>query len=133
MPKNATAAFERLLALSPKATLPSDTSPKSRESRFAAAQDYFKSHEPLKVKAETQSKPPSVTLVVQKRSAVDDREDARVGRGRRKRDTTLDGVGAIELPHGKRLDLRVAALDENGNRVVEVGSADVPLVIVRSG
>jgi hypothetical protein len=39
----------------------------------------------------------------------------------------------IDLPKGKRLDLRVQALDESGNRVAVVGTADVPLVIVGPG
>jgi hypothetical protein len=35
----------------------------------------------------------------------------------------------VELPKGKRLDLRVQALDEHGNRVAELGTTDVPIVI----
>jgi hypothetical protein len=131
--KAATDAFTHLLALSPKATLPAGTSPKIAKP-FAAAGKYFASHDPLKVKTETASDPPSVTLVVvadplamvtkvRVWAAVDG-----------KKEKTLEGEGkdkiTVELPHGKRLDLRVAALDEHGNRLVELGSADVPIVVV---
>jgi hypothetical protein len=127
--KAATEAFTRLLALSPKAGLPPGTSPKITKP-FAAAQKYFADHEPLKVKTETSSQPPSVTLV-----AVSDplhmvaktRVWVRVDAHREK---TLDGTGAIDLPKGKRLDLRAAALDEHGNRLVELGSDDVPIVVI---
>ena len=51
-----------------------------------------------------------------------------------KPEQVLDGAGttriAIELPRGRRLDVRIAALDARGNRVVELGSKDVPIVIL---
>jgi hypothetical protein len=125
----ATDAFERLLALSPKATLPQGTSPKITKP-FASAVAYFKTHEPLKAKAETS--PASVTLVVASDPL------AMIAKVRvwasvdGKRETSIDGAGgnAIALPHGKRVDLRVAGLDDHGNRVVELGTSDAPLVVV---
>jgi hypothetical protein len=51
-----------------------------------------------------------------------------------KPEQTLERPGSerttIQLPAGQRLDVRVAALDAKGNRLVELGSADVPIVIV---
>ena len=61
--KAATDAFTRLLALSPKATLPAGTSPKLKRP-FEAAGQYFKTHAPLEVKIETAATPPTITLVV---------------------------------------------------------------------
>jgi hypothetical protein len=39
----------------------------------------------------------------------------------------------IELPLGRRLDVRVAAVDEHGNRLAELGSREVPIVILGKG
>ena len=126
---DATASFAKWLAIDPKGTLPPGTSPKIMKP-FEAAQ---KKSEPLKVKTETEASPPSVTLVIQTdplhlvhRARVFVRADG-------KPEAKLEGAGGdqikIALPPGKRLDLRVQALDEHGNRVVELGSADVPIVI----
>ena len=126
---DATASFAKWLAIDPKGTLPPGTSPKIMKP-FEAAQ---KKSEPLKVKTETEASPPSVTLVIQTdplhlvhRARVFVRADG-------KPEAKLEGTGGdqikIALPAGKRLDLRVQALDEHGNRVVELGSADVPIVI----
>lgn len=134
--KAATAAFQKCLALAPKSTLPPGTSPKISRP-FAEAQAFFKTHEPLKIKAETVSSPPSVTLTV----ASDPldmiaraRVVATVDKGAPK---TIEKPAASELsialPPGARIDLRVIALDEKGNRLAEVGSVDVPLVIVGGG
>ncbi|MGE0401527.1 MAG: hypothetical protein AB7T06_32800, partial [Kofleriaceae bacterium] len=87
---------------------------------------------PLKVKVETQSTPPAITLVVQSdpMKMVARARVALVVDG--KPEQMLDGVGTIKLPAGSRLDLRVAVLDAQGNRLVEIGSTDVPIVIVSS-
>jgi len=131
--KAASDAFTRLLALSPKATLPAGTSPKIAKP-FAVAGKYFASHDPLKVKTETAADPPSVTLVV-----VSDPlamvAKARVwasveGHKEKKLDATGKDKITVELPPGKRYELRVAALDEHGNRLVELGSGDEPITIV---
>ena len=129
----ATTAFGKWLALDPKAALPQGTSPKITRP-FTAAENQAKSRVPIKVKTETTADPPSVTLVI-----VSDpfmmiakaRVYVRVDGGK---EQTLEGTGhkkiAIDLPKGKRLDLRVQALDESGNRVAELGTTDVPIVIV---
>jgi hypothetical protein len=131
--KAATAAFQKCLALTPKATLPVGTSPKIARP-FAEAQAYFKTHEPLRIKADTVSSPPAVTITV-----VSDPLDM-VARARviatvdKQAAKTLEKPAAAELtialPAGARIDLRVVALDDKGNRLAEVGSADVPIVIV---
>lgn len=134
--KAATAAFQKCLALAPKSTLPLGTSPKISRP-FAEAQKFWKSQEPIKIKAETSSAPPSVTITV-----VSDplsmiaraRVIAAVDKGAPK---TIEKPAAsevsISLPPGARIDLRVVAIDEKGNRLAEVGSVDVPLVIVGRG
>lgn len=131
--KAATDAFERCLVLAPKATLPPGTSPKIARP-FAEAQAFLKAHEPLKIKAETAATPPAVTITI-----VSD-PLAMVARARVI--ATVDGKPAqtierpageevsVGLPAGARIDLRVAVLDDKGNRLAEVGSIDVPLVIV---
>ena len=53
----ATQAFERCLALAPKATLPPGTSPKIMKP-FEAAQAFYKSHQRVEVKTETATEPP---------------------------------------------------------------------------
>jgi hypothetical protein len=125
----ATASFARWLAIDPKGTLPPGTSPKITRPFDAAA----KKTDALKVKVETEAAPPSVTLVIQSdplhlvtRARVFVRADGAA-------ETKVEGSGGerikLVLPAGKRLDLRVQALDEHGNRVLELGSAEVPIVI----
>lgn len=128
----AVAAFERLLALDPQATLSSGTSPKITRP-FAEATAYFKAHKPLQVTTETASAPPSVTVVV-----VSDALNMVAGSraivaadGKREETRTAPGAARmkLELPAGKRLELRMAVLDEHGNRLIELGSASAPIVI----
>lgn len=135
--KEAAENFRKWLSIDPKATLPAGTSPKITRP-FDAAAAKVKAHGPLKVKVETTALPPSVTLVV-----VNDPE-ALVAKARvfvsadGKHETKVEGddreKGGIKiaLPQGDRLDLRVQALDEHGNRVVELGSTDVPIVITHA-
>jgi len=135
--KDATDNFRKWLSIDPKGTLPAGTSPKiTRPFDTAAAR--VKSRGPLKLKVDTKALPPSVTLVV-----VNDPEalvaKARVFvRADGKAETQVEGddrdKGGIKvvLPQGDRLDLRVQALDEHGNRVLELGSTDVPIVITRA-
>ena len=122
-------AFARWLAIDPKGALPPGMSPKITKPFTAAAA----STAPIKVKTETSADPPSVTLVV-----VSDKQKLIAGarvyvRADGGTEHELDGNGtkdiAIALPHGHRLDLRVQAVDKHGNRVVELGSSDVPIVI----
>jgi hypothetical protein len=132
----ATDAFQRALALSPKVTLPPGTSPKITRP-FAAAQDLAKEGGPLEIKSETASAPPSVTVVVvsdplsmiarvRVTAVVDGRPEQTFDRPASERTT-------IELPAGARLDVRVAVVDEHGNRLAELGSREVPIVILGRG
>jgi hypothetical protein len=133
--KVATDAFQRCLALSPKADLPPGTSPKITRP-FTAAQDFFKKNEPLGIKQEAKQDPPSIAVLVTSdplsmiaRLQVSVKVD---GATEKVLDNKFAGQEQIDfaLPAGARLDLRVAALDEKGNRLAELGSADVPIVIV---
>jgi hypothetical protein len=132
----AQAAFAKWLALDAKASLPKGTSPKIMRP-FEAAQAAAAKAGPLAAKADTHDEPPSVTLVVTNDPAkmivaarvyfsVDHKAEQRL---------EADGKQRIklELERGKRLDLRVQGLDEYGNRVIELGSKDVPIVITSSG
>jgi len=130
--KAATDSFKRLLALSPSATLPSGTSPKIAK-HFAAASSFIKQQQPLSVKNETSNDPPSVTIVIDSdpMEMIAKASVTFVVDGKPER--TLDGVGndkiKIDLPHGKRIDLRIAVLDGHKNHLVEMGTRDVPIVI----
>lgn len=132
--KAATEAFIRLIALSPKAALPDGTSPKIRRP-FDAAARYVASHSGLEVKLETLTSPPTVTLVVVS-DPLNMIAGARAaftvdGGAEASRDVELTSErAAIALPPGRRIDARLAALDVHGNRLVEIGSRDVPVVIL---
>ena len=129
--KAATDAFEKCLALNPKAELPPGTSPKITKP-FTAAHDKVK--DPVKIKAETSSAPPLVTVVIASdplAMIAKIQVTVKVDGGA---ETKLEGAGkdkvTIDLPSGGRLDLRVAALDEKGNHVAELGTTEVPIVII---
>jgi hypothetical protein len=132
----ATAAFAKWIALDPKAALPPGTSPKIMRP-FSAASEKAKKGELLKVRTETSVTPPSITVIV----AADPLHLVAGAHVMASVDGALeqafDGKGhdriKIDLPKGKRLDLRVAVLDSQGNHLVELGSADVPIVIVGEG
>jgi hypothetical protein len=134
--KPAEKAFAKWLALAPKGSLPPGTSPKIMRP-FTAAQDQAKKTGPVVAKAETAEDPPAVTLVV-----VSDPEKMIVGAKvyfvtDKKPEQTLEADGrdkvTIDLGLGKRIDLRLHAVDQYGNRVVELGSKDVPIVITSTG
>jgi len=130
--KAATEWFKRLLALSPTASLPSGVSPKIGK-HFGAAQAFIKSKEPLSVKNETSSDPPSVTVVIESdpMEMIAKASVTFVVDGKPER--TLDGEGTdkikIDLPHGHRIDLRITVLDGHKNHLVEMGTREVPIVI----
>src|SRR3569623_841410 len=128
----ATTAFGKWRALDPKAELPPGTSPKITRP-FAAAQKQAEHREPIHVKTETASDPPSVTLIVTSDPFMMIAKARVYVRADGGKEQKLEGAGdkkiEIELPKGKRLDLRVQALDEHGNRVAELGTTDVPIVI----
>ena len=132
----AQAAFARWIALDPKAELPPGTSPKITRP-FAAAAAQLHGAPPLDVTIETSASPPSITLVVAADAlhlVAGARAEVSADHGPER---TLEAQGtdriAISLPHGARLDVRVQALDKYGNRVVELGSAEVPIVITGAG
>jgi hypothetical protein len=134
--KTAQTAFSKWLALDPKGALPKGTSPKITRPFDAAAAKAKKSGA-LQAKAETEDSPPAVTLVVTNdpmKMIVGARVFFSVDRQSEQR-LEAEGTGKIklELERGKRLDLRLQGIDEYGNRVIELGSRDVPIVITSSG
>jgi hypothetical protein len=131
--KLATEAFTHLLAVSPKATLPAGTSPKIRRP-FDAAVRYFTTHAVLELKIETAATPPKITLVI-----VSDPlgmvAKAHVvyvvdGGAEQAKDVAASARTDITLPAGARIDARVSALDSHGNHLVDIGSKQVPIVLV---
>ncbi|HET9619750.1 MAG TPA: hypothetical protein VFP84_00190 [Kofleriaceae bacterium] len=129
----ATEAFKNWLAIAPKGTLPAGTSPKITRP-FDAAAKYLASHGALELKIETSGNPPVITLVTVNdplhlvaRAHVVFAVD--VGAEQAK-DVTASDRTLITLPAGGRIDARVSALDEHGNHLVELGSKDVPIVII---
>lgn len=129
----ATTAFGKWLALNPKAVLPQGTSPKITRP-FAAAEDQAKGRDPITVATRTASDPPSITITIASdpfMMIAKARVTFRVDGGA---EQTAEAAGqkqmTIELPKGRRIDLRVQALDEHGNRVAEIGTTDVPIVLV---
>jgi hypothetical protein len=134
--QGATDAFGKWLSLDAKGALPFGTSPKIMKP-FTAAQDRAKKLGLVAAKAETEDDPPSVTLVVE-----NDPQKLIVGakvyfRADKRAEQTLEADGTqrikLDLETGKRIDLRLQAVDKYGNRVVELGSKDVPIVITSSG
>ncbi len=126
--KEATAAYGKWIALEPKAKLPPGTSPKLVRPFDAAHKRPVK----LEVKTETTADPPSVTLVIGSDPIGIARARVLVSAdGKKEQEIEHAGKGKIEieLPRGKRLDLRVEALDAHGNRVALLGSKEVPIVI----
>ncbi|HET7504432.1 MAG TPA: hypothetical protein VFK02_25595 [Kofleriaceae bacterium] len=129
----ATEAFTHLLALVPRASLPAGTSPKIKRP-FDAAARYFKTHGPLELKIETTADPPAITLVlvsdplgmVAKAHVV----YAADGGAEQAKDVVASERTEIALPAAGRIDARVSALDDHGNHLVEIGSRDVPIVLV---
>jgi hypothetical protein len=129
-------AFGKWLSLDAKGTLPFGTSPKIMRP-FTAAQDKATKTGLVEAKAETDDDPPAVTLVV-----VNDPHKLIVGakvffRVDKRPEQSLEAEGTesikLELETGKRIDLRLQAVDKYGNHVVELGSKDVPIVITSSG
>lgn len=133
----ATTAFAKWLSLDPKASLPAGTSPKFMRP-FEAAQQQAVKRGQVQAKAETEDEPPTVTLVVANDphkliagAKVYFRVDKRAEQALR--GDLEGGKVTIELETGKRIDLRLHAVDQYGNRVLELGTKDVPLVITSSG
>ena len=127
----ATAAFARWLELDAKGALPPGTSPKIVRP-FKAAQAHATA---IEAKADTEAQPPAVTLAVASdpQKLIASAHVIVVVDGDAPQE--LDGAPGtkILLPKGHRLDLQVQALDEYRNRVFELGSREVPLVITGPG
>jgi len=124
-------AFRKLLSLTPKASLVAGTTPKVAKP-FAEASALAKTSAPLKVASETAVTPPTITLVVESdpMKLVAGARVTVVADGAAAQ--TLDAKGSerivVELPAARRLELRIAAVDQHGNRLVELGG-DAPIVI----
>lgn len=134
--KGATDAFAKWLSIEDRGTLPVGTSPKITRP-FTAAQERAAKRGVLAVKSEISEEPPTVTLVIvsdPEQLIVSARATFTVDRGP-EQSLTADGSGRItlELGTGKRIDVRLHGLDKLGNRVVELGSKEVPIVITSSG
>ena len=130
----AVGAFKRMLALSPTATLPVGTSPKITK-QFELAREFYASNKPLQLEVHTVASPPAAHISIVSdpmQMCVHVRAIVRVdGVAAKVIDTGVTQPNLIiALPHGTRLELRVVALDEFGNRLFEVGSETDPLVIV---
>jgi hypothetical protein len=132
----ATDDFTRLLAVAPRTKLPAGTSPKFRRP-FDAAAAYFASHAPLEVKIETDAATPSITLIVASDPlAMIARAHVAftVNGGAEQIQDVAAAPGAsrieVALPPGKRIDARIAALDDHGNELIDIGSKLVPVVIL---
>jgi hypothetical protein len=126
--KEATTAYGKWIALDPKAKLPPGTSPKLVRPFDAAHKKPVK----LEIKTETKADPPSIALVIGSDPIGIARARVIVSAdGKPEQQLEHAGKGRIEidLPRGRRLDLRVEALDAHGNRVALLGSKDVPIVI----
>lgn len=128
-------AFGRCLALTPAVELPPGTSPKI-ERPFRAAQNSARAASPLAIRKVTTEAPPTIAVVVDS----DPMQMITRVRFRVKVDagptTSLEQPLAgrtrlvLPLPRGERFDIQVAALDEKGNRLAELGTLEVPIVIV---
>jgi len=129
----ATEAFSCWLALVPRARLPSGTSPRIARP-FDAAKSSYATRAPLDVKIETRGKPPGLTVVVVSdpmHMVATARVVYAVDRGaERTTNATAAPRTDIALPAGRRIDARVVALDAHGNRLIEIGSREVPIVII---
>jgi hypothetical protein len=129
-------AFERVLVLAPDTTLAKGTSPKITRP-FATAQAWLKTTQPLAIKVDTESSPPSLSVHVVSdplHMIASARVIARVDGGAERtldHPTAQDGGDlAFALPVGRRIEVRAIARDDPGNRLAEVGTADVPRVVI---
>jgi hypothetical protein len=121
-PEASTAAFQRLLALSPDAALPRGTSPKIM-APFAVAASHDGARTPLAVTLETAANPPAAALVVRDPVALVAKARIHIavdGGAERAQDIAAAPRSEIALPPGARIAVRVTALDVHGNRLVEL-------------
>lgn len=133
----ATDAFGKWLSLDAKGSLPFGTSPKIMRP-FTSAQERAKKSGHVEAKAETEDDPPAVTLVVindPHKLIAGAKVYFRIDKKGAEQTLAADGTDKVklDLETGRRIDLRLHAVDKYGNRVVELGSKDVPIVITSTG
>jgi hypothetical protein len=127
-PQGATEAFGKWIVLDGRAALPAGTSPKIKRP-FDAAVAAAKKRDPLAPRTDTTDDPPSITLTIERdafKLVTRARAFVRVDG---KPEKLIEGTpgSKILLPLGHRLDMRVQGLDDAGNRVVELGTKEVPI------
>jgi hypothetical protein len=133
--KKAEDTFGRLLAIDPSVRLPAGVSPRI-SAPFNAALKTAASRSPIKIHHESRTgDSPTITLVVDS-DPLDMVKGARAsfdGPGGR---DTVDEKGKerieLKLPPAAKLTVTLAAIDEHGNRLAELG-ADEPIVIQAGG
>lgn len=132
---SATDAFRRCLALSPGVELPPGTSPKIARP-FQAAQALAPTTPPLAISKITTDAPPTLVVIVDAdpMQMIDRiRVRMKIDAGKESSfERPLAGQArlSIALPAGGRFDIQVSALDAKGNRLADLGTADVPIVVV---
>lgn len=132
--KAATDAFARWIELDHRAELPAGTSPKITRPFQAASRS---APAELDVKPETRSSPPHLTIVVNAdplHLVARARAFVSVDGGpERKVEASGKTRLELDLPPGRRLDIRAEVLDVHGNQLAQLGSRDVPIVITPEG
>ncbi|WP_428265722.1 tetratricopeptide repeat protein [Haliangium sp.] len=130
--RDAEAAFRRLLALNPDAELGPGVSPKLARP-FEAARDATREAGPIVVRCVVDDAAGTVRLEVEA-DPVELIAGARVVYRRtdgseQQAETSGSGNLVLGIPVEDRTPLVCAAIDEHGNRLVEIGSWDDPLVL----
>ncbi len=123
--------FRHLLALAPQTTLPAGVSPKIAEP-FAAARSFIDQRLPIACRWESDPSGPALLLLVDADplSMVHGAEVVYQEKGKDKR-VTRRGTApySMRVPRAAKLSVRIAALDEFGNRLVEFGQGPDRLVL----
>lgn len=124
--------FRRLLALDVEAGLSDGASPKLL-APFSAAQRYMRTRDTLAARCTVDEGSASVTVHVDAdplSQVSGARVVYRVAAGA---EHVLDARGnaplTLQMPAGERIELTCAVLDEHGNRLVEIGSWEEPMIL----
>lgn len=123
--------FRRLLAIDPNARLAVGTSPKIA-APFEAARRFFDERQPLRVRYHVRHKPTPVLLVFVDSDPLDMVAGARLAHASEEAppvEQVGDGPFELPLPRTGRLELLVSVTDRYGNRLVELGSAENPIIV----
>ena len=127
--------FKHLLALAPETRLPAGVSPKIA-APFENARAFIDQRLPISVRWEKDPSGPAVRVLVDADplSMVHGAEVIWTEDGAPKR-VTKSGTAPFEVtvPSKKKLAVRIAAIDDFGNRIAEFGTQRKPLVIDTSG